>query len=273
MTLAPSPSRTGVTRPLLMAGPVVVGLTEDPADIVEIQELRYRVFGAEPGFADVIGDPVTGRDGDRFDEFCEHLVVRHADDGLIGSARLLSPARAAAAGGWYTGTEFDVHELAGIASDTVEMGRAVVAPGHRQGTTTALMWAALLHHLDETCHRYLMGCVSVPLNGPGPRGSALRGVRDVLRDRYQAPWQVYPHLPANIGGRRLDDIGPPDVVAVPALMRGYLRLGARVCGEPALDAAFDVGDFVTVLDRLHGNNRYLERMQSCVDRLAVGARK
>ncbi|NED68007.1 GNAT family N-acetyltransferase, partial [Streptomyces sp. SID10244] len=80
MTLAPSPTRTGVARPLLMAGPVVVGLTEDAADIVEIQELRCRVFGAEPGFADVIGDPITGRDGDRFDEFCEHLVVRHADD-------------------------------------------------------------------------------------------------------------------------------------------------------------------------------------------------
>ncbi|WP_232017100.1 GNAT family N-acetyltransferase [Gordonia insulae] len=256
-------------RPILRAGPTTVELTDDPHDVAEIQRLRYRVFADEPGFADTIGDADTHLDADRFDEFCEHLVVRHVDDGIIGCARLLPPARAVAAGGWYTSTEFEVAELDGIRSATVEMGRAVVASAHRQGSTTALMWAALLQYLDEADCRYLVGCVSVPIDGPGPRGATLRGVRDELRDHHQAPWQVYPHARAMVDGRVLDDIEPPDKAPMPGLLRGYLRMGARVCGEPAVDDVFDVGDFVTVLDRERGNRRYLERLQAAVTRLAV----
>lgn len=259
------------TRPILDTGTLTVEISDDPADIDAVQRLRYRVFAAEPGFSDVIGDPVAGRDADRFDEFCDHLVVRHVDDGIIGCARLLRPERAAAAGGWYTDTEFDIGGLDEILSATVEMGRVCVSSGHRQGSTTALMWAALLRYLDTGDHEYLMGCVSVPLSGPGARGSMLRGIRDALQDSYGARWSVYPRRVPRIDGRTLDDIAPPETVTLPPLLRAYLRLGARVCGEPAIDEIFDVGDFVTIIDRAHGNTRYLDRMRSAAIRLAPGA--
>lgn len=258
------------TRTILDTGELTVEITDDPADIDAVQRLRYRVFADEPGFSDIIGDSATGRDADRFDEFCDHLIVRHRTDGLIGCARLLPPDRASAAGGWYTATEFDIRGLDEILPATVEMGRVCVATGHRQGSTTALMWAALLTYLDEDDHHYLMGCVSVPLGGPGPRGSALRGLRDALRDKHCAPWIAYPHRPPVIDGRQLDDIAPPDVLTVPPLMRAYLRLGARVSGDPAIDEIFDVGDFVTIIDRSRGNARYLERLRSAATRLAPG---
>ncbi|MFZ2241307.1 MAG: GNAT family N-acetyltransferase, partial [Gordonia amarae] len=98
--------------PMLGAGPVRVLLSEDPDDIVAAQRLRYRVFSEEPGFSDHIGDHDSGRDADRFDDFAQHLIVRHDDDGVIGCARLLAPVRAVAAGGWYSATEFDVAGLA-----------------------------------------------------------------------------------------------------------------------------------------------------------------
>ncbi|GAB90053.1 GNAT family N-acetyltransferase [Gordonia rhizosphera] len=259
-------------RPILIAGPLSVELTDDPADIAAVQHLRYQVFAAEPGFSDAIGEPTTQRDADRYDEYCEHLVVRHLDHGLVGCARLLPPDRATAAGGWYTDTEFDAGELDEIRSATVEMGRVCVAPDHRQGSTTALMWAALLHYLEASDHRYLIGCVSVPLGLSGARGSVLRGVRDVVMDRHRAPWQAYPHVRPLVDGRLLDHIGPPANPPIPPLMRAYLRMGAQVCGEPAIDPVFDVGDFVTVLDRLAGNSRYLDRMRAAVGRLAPVAR-
>ncbi len=273
-TFAPS---LGTARPVLIAGPFTVEITDDPRDIAEAQGLRYRVFAAECGFGDGIGDASTGLDADRFDAHCEHIVVRHTDDGLVGCARLLSPARAVAAGGWYTSTEFDVSELDGIRSETVEMGRAVVSAGHRSGATTGLMWAAVLQYVVDVDCRYVLGCVSIPLgmegpDGPMPRGSMLRGVRDEVRDRHRAPWQVYPHARAVVDGRFLDEIDPPPVVRPPALLRGYLRLGARVCGEPAIDDVFDVGDLVTVIDRRQCNARYLDRMRSAVTRLAAGSR-
>lgn len=260
--------------PILVAGPLTVALSDDPADIDEIQQMRYRVFADEPGFADTIGDATTGRDADRFDEFCEHLVVRHAEvgerNGLIGCARLLPPPRAIAAGGWYTSTEFDVAELDGIRASTVEMGRVCVDRDHRQGSTTALIWAALLRYLELGDYQYLLGCVSVPLAGDEQteRGAVLRGVRDEVRNRHAAAWQVFPLERPRVDGRLLDDIEAPAQAPMPPLLRAYLRLGARVCGEPAIDEDFGVGDLVTVLDEQFMNERYLARLRSAITRLA-----
>jgi putative hemolysin len=73
---------------------------------------------------------------------------------------------------------------------------------------------------------------------------------------------VYPYRPVTVDGKRLDDIDPPDRVAIPALMRGYLRLGAQVCGDPAHDPDFGVGDFPALLDKRQADIRYLKRLRS-----------
>ncbi|MBM7278414.1 GNAT family N-acetyltransferase [Gordonia rubripertincta] len=261
---------SAVSATLLTAGPVRVLVSDDSADILAAQRLRFRVFADEPGFSDRIGDATTGCDVDRFDEFCEHLIVRHDDHGVIGCARLLAPPRAIAAGGWYSSTEFDLRQLGDIFSETVELGRACVLGGHRDGSVTALMWAALLQYMDLAGYRYLMGCVSVPLHSPEEwmPGSVLRAVRDRLRDDYSDPVRrVAPLTPPRIGGRLLDDITPSDTIGMPPLMRGYLRMGARICGEPAVDDVFDVADFLTLLDREGANRRYLDRLRSSAQRL------
>ena len=271
MTTTPLDALTaGEPVPLLGAGPVRVLLSEDPADIVAAQRLRYRVFSEEPGFSDRIGDHKTGRDADRFDDFAQHLIVRHDVDGVIGCARLLPPARAIVAGGWYSATEFDVAGLGSIAVRTVEMGRACVDAAHRSGSVTALMWASVLRYLDLTGLRYVMGSVSVPLRGDlgARRGGELRAVRDQLFEKYRAQWQARPLVPPHVDGTALVDIEPHPGTALPPLLRGYLRLGARVCGEPAVDHVFDVGDFLTVIDRDGATRRYLDRLSSTVQRLA-----
>jgi putative hemolysin len=45
-------------------------------------------------------------------------------------------------------------------------------------------------------------------------------------------------------------------------MRGYLRLGAQVCGDPAHDPDFGVGDFLALLDKRQADTRYLRRLRS-----------
>ncbi|GAB10680.1 hypothetical protein GOARA_061_01200 [Gordonia araii NBRC 100433] len=266
-TTASAPHRS---RRLFAGGGFSVWLSTDADDIRDAQRLRYEVFATEPGFSSTIGDAATRLDADRFDEFCEHLLVREEETGaLVGCARLLSPLRAIAAGGWYSDGEFDLAELAPITARTVEMGRAAVAVGQRNGAVTALMWAAVLAYVEETGHSYLMGCVSVPLSAPGTqRGSVLRGIRDELRNRYRADWQVFPHGGSVIDGVRLDDIEPPQRLLIPPLLRGYLRLGARVCGEPAIDPVFDCGDFLTVLSADDADSRYRRRLTDTVRRLS-----
>lgn len=89
-------------------------------------------------------------------------------------------------------------------------------------------------------------------------------MRDFVVSRHGAParYRVWPHRPVVVDGTALDDIPPPARPSVPAPMRGYLRLGAQVCGEPAHDPDFGVGDFCVLLGKQHANTRYLKRLRS-----------
>ena len=258
-------------------------LSTDPSLIEAAQRLRYDVFSSTPGFAlPGVGDGQT--DVDRFDEYCDHLLVRDDDTGeLVGCYRMLAPAGAIAAGGLYTATEFDVRAFDPLRASLVEMGRAVVRDGHRNGGVVLLMWAGILAYLDRYGYDYVTGCVSVPIgseSGEETPGSQLRGVRDFILSRHAAPpqYRVYPYRPVLVDGRPIDEIPPPPRPTVPALMRGYLRLGAQVCGEPAHDPDFGVGDFCVLLDKQHADTRYLRRLRSVsaasqtVGEMAGGAR-
>jgi putative hemolysin len=239
-------------------------LSTDPVQVEAAQRLRYDVFSSEPGFA--LSGQDSGLDVDRFDEHCDHLLVREDNSGeLVGCYRMLSPTGAVAAGGLYTATEFDIQALDALRPSLVEMGRAVVRNDHRNGAVVLLMWAGILAYLDRCGYDYVTGCVSVPVAGDGePPGTQIRGVRDFVLRRHAAPanYRVHPHRPVIIDGRPLDEIAPPARPVLPPLMRGYLRLGARICGEPAYDADFGVGDFPALLDKRQADTRYLRRLRS-----------
>ena len=238
-------------------------LSTDPALIDAAQRLRHDVFTSEPGFE--LAGAIDGRDADRFDEYCDHLLVREDNSGeLVGCYRMLPPPGAIAAGGLYTATEFDVEGIDPLRPSLVEMGRAVVREDHRNGGVVLLMWAGILAYLDRCGYDYVAGCVSVPVQGceGDAPGSQIRGVRDFVRRRHAAPYTVHPYRPVIIDGSSLDDIDPPARVSVPPLMRGYLRLGAQVCGEPAHDPDFGVGDFPALLDKRQADVRYLRRLRS-----------
>ncbi len=242
-------------------------LSTDPVHIEAAQRLRYDVFSSEPGFA-LTGDD-AGLDVDRFDEHCDHLLVREENSGeMVGCYRMLSPGGAVAAGGLYTATEFNIAALDSLRPSMVEMGRAVVHNDHRNGAVVLLMWAGILAYLDQCDYDYVTGCVSVPVhsdaNDGEPPGTQIRGVRDFVLRRHPAPadYRVHPHRPVIIDGRTLDEIPPPARPVIPPLMRGYLRLGARVCGEPAHDPEFGVGDFPALLDKRQADTRYLRRLRS-----------
>lgn len=242
-------------------------LSTDAALVEAAQRLRHDVFASEPGFAFSAEGRAAGLDADRFDEHCDHLLVREDAAGeLVGCYRMLPPAGAIAAGGLYTATEFDMRGLDALRPSLVEMGRAVVRADHRNGSVVLLMWAGILAYLDRCGYDYVTGCVSVPVMGSADEapGTQIRGVRDFVRRRHAAPaeFTVHPYRPVTVAGRGLDDIEPPARVAVPPLMRGYLRLGAQVCGEPAHDPDFGVGDFPALLDKRLADTRYLRRLRS-----------
>ncbi|MFH0933824.1 MAG: GNAT family N-acetyltransferase, partial [Pseudomonadota bacterium] len=86
------------------------GLARTIAEVAEAQRIRYKVFGEEMGAK--LPSAETGLDIDRFDEFCDHLLVRdHSNEKVVGTYRILPPDQAYVAGGYYSETEFDLSRL------------------------------------------------------------------------------------------------------------------------------------------------------------------
>jgi putative hemolysin len=254
---------TGVTtldRPPQPSAPTryTVTLARDEEDVRAAQRLRHDVFAGEMGA--LLATPQPGLDIDAFDAYCDHLLVRDTATGqVVGTYRLLPPERAAIAGRLYSEGEFDLTALDAIRPGLVEVGRSCVRPGHRDGAVIGLIWAGIARYMTDRGHEWLAGCCSVPLADGGALASA---TWDRVRAKHLAPedYRVRPLLPWTPDGAA----APATGAELPALLRGYLRLGAWVCGEPAHDPDFGVADLYVLLSMRRVNPRYLKHFLSLV---------
>lgn len=208
-------------------------------DVRAAQRLRYEVFVGEMGAR--VSTPVAGHDIDLFDDFCEHLLVRdELTQQVIGTYRVLTPAQARRVGSTYSDTEFDLTRLRDLRERMVELGRSCVHPDHRQGGVILALWGALAGFMHRNKLDTMIGCASIPMSHHGvTNGDAAASIWRQLSASHMAPiqYQVQPRLPLPV--ERLDsalDVEPP------ALIKGYLRLGAKVLGAPAWDPDFNTAD-------------------------------
>lgn len=247
-------------RPAPSAAPTryTVGLARDADDVRAAQRLRHDVFALELGARLDTARP--GLDIDPFDAHCDHLLVRDRSTGqAVGTYRLLPPERAADLGRLYSESEFDLRALAPIRTGLVEVGRSCVHPDHRDGAVIGLIWAAIARYMVDRGHQWLAGCCSIPLADGGALAAA---TWDRVRTAHLAPeeYRVTPLRAWNPAG--VDRPAAP--VQLPALLRGYTRLGAWVCGAPAHDPDFGVADLYVLLPMRAINRRYLDHFLSLV---------
>jgi len=222
-----------------------------PDDVRAAQRLRYGVFADEMGAR--LPSASEGIDRDEFDAHCQHLLLRdRLTNEVVGTYRVLPSDGAATLGRFYSATEFDLGRVAALPG-LVEVGRACLHPRYRSGTALAVMLAGLARHLRESGCEYVIGCASIPV-GDDLAGAA-RLTSQLVEDHLSPPqWRVHP--------RTRFDVRPPahgPAVAVPALLRRYLRMGAYVCGEPAWDAEFGTADLLLLLPMSRMNRRYTQR--------------
>lgn len=208
-------------------------------EVRQAQRLRYQVFAQEMGAR--LPDKLPGHDVDLFDDYCEHLLVRdEATRQVIGTYRVLTPAQAKRVGSTYSDLEFDLTRLRSLRERMVELGRSCVHPEHRHGGVILALWGALAQFMMRNQLDTMIGCASIPMQHQGVSGGhAAASIWRQLRQTHLAPieYQVLPRLPLPV--QRLDDTLD---VEPPALIRGYLRLGARVLGAPAWDPDFNAAD-------------------------------
>lgn len=229
-----------------------VSLAETGSEVLAAQRLRYEVFATE--MAASLPSEDEGLDRDAFDPHCEHLLVRDEATGrVVGTYRILTATRAAEAGGFYAETEFDLGHLGGQRRRMMEVGRACVHPDYRNGVVISLLWSGLGACIQSHEPELVIGCASIPVLGDPP--TAARICRRLKRDHLAPPeWRVVPRRPF-----RLDTIDGSAEVRIPPLIRGYLKMGALVCGDAAWDADFGTADVLIVLAVRRMKQSYIHR--------------
>ena len=137
-----SEPKPGASWPSSSHGGLAVGLARSNEELEAIQRLRYNVFTEELNV--VFSDAADGLDSDRYDPWCEHIMVKELDtDRVVGTYRLLTPANAVKAGGYYSETEFDISGLGVLRQELVEIGRSCTHADYRNGSVIMLLWSGM----------------------------------------------------------------------------------------------------------------------------------
>lgn len=232
-------------------------LARDAADLRAAQALRYEVFVRELGGDGPLVDHEAGLEKDRFDPFCDHLLLR--DQGrVVGVYRLMRAPQAEAAGQFYTADEYDLAPLIGSGRRLLELGRSCLAPGYRGGAAMHLLWQGLADYVRAHQIEVLFGVASFH----GTDIPALAPALSLLHERHLAP------APMRVRSRRyqpLDLVDPAQIdrkaamLTMPALIKAYLRLGGTIGDGAYVDESFNTTDVMLILDTAQMNARAAQR--------------
>ena len=226
-----------------------LSLATTPEEVREVQRLRYQVFVEAMGLDSLQNS--EGLERDEYDDYCDHLIVRDTRTlKVVGTYRVMGARGIAQTGRFYSESEFDLSRLQHLRPRILEAGRACIHPDYRSGGVIMMLWAGLAACMKKENAEYLIGCASVSL---ADGGNTINGLYRKLAGENLAPseYRVMPRLPFP-----LHDEPITTEVAIPALIKGYLRSGAWICGEPAWDPDFHSADLFMMLPLARLEGRY-----------------
>ncbi|MGQ0528567.1 MAG: GNAT family N-acetyltransferase [Panacagrimonas sp.] len=226
-----------------------VSFARDDAEVRESQQLRYQIFAEEMGAQIDGGD--AGLDRDAYDPWCRHLLVRDNSNGrIVACTRILTDDQAPNAGGFYSSGEFDLAMIDSLPGRVMEIGRTCVDREYRNGAVIATLWQGIAGYITAHGFDYLFGCASIGLEDGGAQAHAI--IQQIkakhLTPDYQRVRPYYP-LPA-VDGRSADK------TRMPPLLKAYLSLGAKACGDAYWDRDFNCADVFMLLNVTDLNPRY-----------------
>lgn len=234
---------------------LVASIATSPQQVIAAQKLRYEIFSSEYG-ADLGATENPGIDADRFDDYCEHLLVTDKLTGaIVATTRILHADAAKTIGGFYSEQEFDLSQLKSAPGTFAELGRTCVSEAYRNGATLNLLWAQVAHYLMAENIDFMIGCASISMQDGGYKAwrVAQRLQQDYLAEAAFRVWpkRALPHLTNLSDEKQKTDIPP--------LIRAYMRLGAKVCGQPCWDPDFRCADMLVILRVEQMATRYAKK--------------
>ena len=231
-----------------------------PQELQAAQKLRFQVFNLEMK-AGLASSYEKGLDQDEFDELCEHIVIFDADTSeVVGTYRMLLDARALNSRGFYSQKEFQLNRLLGLEGGKLEVGRSCIHKDYRRRSVLNLLWQGIARYAMQNHVRYIFGCASVFSMDPKKISELLGALKflgyfrdldifPINRDHFL---EIDERTEAANALKIFDDL--------PALFKGYMNLGLKVCGYPSVDKEFRTTDFFILLDIKNMNPLYKQRL-------------
>lgn len=264
--------------PLGRIGTLEVRLACNAAEIAGAQEVRYRVFYEELGAIPAVSSSTAGLDVDRFDEVCDHLLVLDTSlpgpdhRRIVGTYRLLRQEVAAAAGGFYSEDEFELKKLVARHPGLrfLELGRSCVLPAYRSRRTIEVLWQGIWAYVKHHRIGAMTGCASFQGTVPAAHAEALSYLAHNCRAGFEwnvraVPERYYPMdlMPSEAIGVK------SALAAMPPLIKGYLRVGARIGDGCVIDRQFGTVDVFIVMPVNEIAARYVSYYGADAERFAA----
>jgi L-ornithine Nalpha-acyltransferase len=254
----------GLPARLGTIGSLELRLCVTKKEIRRAQRLRYRIFFEEGGATPDPTAQVIRRDVCPFDRVCDHLIVLDlgatGNGEVVGAYRLLRQEVAETHFGFYSASEFDVAPMLARHPEKrfLELGRSCVAPGYRHRPTLELLWRGIWAYARHHRIDAMFGCAS--LDGPDPQThvlalSFLRAAAGAAErwNALAAPGRGFP-ITAKAG---VEFDARRAMRALPPLVKGYWRLGAKFGAEAVVDPKFGTTDVFVIMPVAEIDERYL----------------
>lgn len=240
-----------------------VKLAKTPQEVEAAQRLRFEVFNIEMKRG-LRSSYASGLDTDEYDALCDHiLIVDTAKDMTIGTYRLLLRSRLGDKGSFYSENEFDLSNIRKLDGEILEMGRSCVHKDYRRNAIVQLLWSGIVQYMTDHSVQYIIGCPSIYTMEP----REISEIYTLLEKAYFAPerFRVSPKEKSFLtrfgDGAAIDGREKEIYLRLPSLVRSYLKIGAVVCGAPAVDSEFGTVDFFMLLDVAKMSGAYLDRLR------------
>lgn len=196
-------------------------------------------------------------DKDEYDDVCDHLIALDIDkDQVIGTYRLIKKSHLGNLNKFLTETEFNIETIKKY--ELLEVGRAVVKEEYRDGVTIGMLWKGVIRYAVAENVDIMIGTAS--FHGTDPM--LYKNTLSYLYDNHLSPVDIRCYANKDSYSKlKLSD--SYDLLTIkkemPALIKGYLNLGATIGDGAYIDKDFNSVDVLIVLVIKEINPRYLKR--------------
>jgi len=238
-------------------GHFTVKTVQSKRELWQVMTLRYEVFHREYKNKRL----PFGLDRDRYDANADHLVIiDNRVNRIVGTYRLIPDSRTT---DFYSMTEFNIDDLMGRPGSKVELSRACIHKDYRNGAVITLLWRGIIEYLNQSGARWLFGMGSVKTINPDEIAAVYKSLQaegsvDYSFDVRAVDGYRIPDFDVRVKAAQVTD---GSKAMVPALLRSYIRAGAVVVGDAAIDLDFNCGDLFVIMDISKMSSAYHRKYQ------------